>query len=83
MVRDHQPGEAIFRSILPEDIDRKPFRIPAVGQTGRACWRAHASWTLHGQGQSAVGRETHVKRAEIGANDPKETCAALDCSTAK
>jgi hypothetical protein len=25
MVRNHQPGQAIFRSILPEDIDRKPF----------------------------------------------------------
>jgi hypothetical protein len=25
MVRTHQPGEAAFRSILPEDIDWKPF----------------------------------------------------------
>jgi hypothetical protein len=25
MIRDHQPGEANFRSILPEDIDWKPF----------------------------------------------------------
>jgi quercetin dioxygenase-like cupin family protein len=25
MVRNHQPGQAIFRSILPEDIDWKPF----------------------------------------------------------
>jgi len=25
MVRSHQPGEAVFRSILPEDIDWKPF----------------------------------------------------------
>jgi hypothetical protein len=25
MVRRHQPGEAAFRSILPEDIDWKPF----------------------------------------------------------
>jgi quercetin dioxygenase-like cupin family protein len=25
MVRPHQPGEAVFRSILPEDIDWKPF----------------------------------------------------------
>jgi hypothetical protein len=25
MVRDHQPGEAFFKSILPEDIDWKPF----------------------------------------------------------
>ena len=25
MVRDHQSGEAVFRSILPEDIEWKPF----------------------------------------------------------
>jgi hypothetical protein len=25
MVRTHQLGEAVFRSILPEDIDWKPF----------------------------------------------------------
>ncbi len=25
MVRPHQPGESNFRSILPEDIDWKPF----------------------------------------------------------
>src|ERR1700723_4414851 len=25
MVRAHQPGEATFRSILPEDVDWKPF----------------------------------------------------------
>ena len=25
MVRAHRPGEAVFRSVLPEDIDWKPF----------------------------------------------------------
>ena len=32
MVRTHQPGEAVFRSILPEDIVWKPFPAfpPAV-----------------------------------------------------
>ena len=25
MVRSHQPGQAVFRSVLPEDIDWKPF----------------------------------------------------------
>ena len=25
MVRDHQPGETVFKSIFPEDIDWKPF----------------------------------------------------------
>ena len=32
MARNHQPGEAVFRSVLPEDIDWKPFPAfpPAV-----------------------------------------------------
>jgi quercetin dioxygenase-like cupin family protein len=32
MIRPHQPGQAVFRSILPEDIDRQPFPAfpPAV-----------------------------------------------------
>jgi hypothetical protein len=25
MVRSHQPDEAVFRSVLPEDIEWKPF----------------------------------------------------------
>ena len=25
MARTHQPGEAVFRSVLPEDIEWKPF----------------------------------------------------------
>jgi len=33
MVRDHQPGEAVFRSILPEDIDWRPF--PAFPPSAR------------------------------------------------
>jgi quercetin dioxygenase-like cupin family protein len=32
MARPHQPGQAVFRSVLPEDIDWKPFPAfpPAV-----------------------------------------------------
>jgi hypothetical protein len=33
MPRPHQPGEAVFRSILPEDIDWKPF--PAFPPSAR------------------------------------------------
>ena len=33
MVRPHQPGESVFRSILPEDIEWKPF--PAFPSTAR------------------------------------------------
>jgi len=39
MVRSHQPGQAVFRSVLPGDIDWKPFpafprsvRLAVVGQ---------------------------------------------------
>src|SRR3974390_3502670 len=33
MVRDRQPGEAVFKSILPEDVDWKPF--PAFPPSAR------------------------------------------------
>jgi quercetin dioxygenase-like cupin family protein len=33
MVRTHQPDQAVFRSVLPEDIDWKPF--PAFPPTAR------------------------------------------------
>jgi quercetin dioxygenase-like cupin family protein len=33
MVRNHQPGEAVFKSILPEDIDWRPF--PAFPPSAR------------------------------------------------
>ena len=33
MTESHQPGEAVFRSILPEDIDWKPF--PAFPPSAR------------------------------------------------
>ena len=32
-VRSHQPGEAVFKSILPEDIDWQPF--PAFPPSAR------------------------------------------------
>jgi len=35
MVRDHQSGEAVFRSILPEDIEWKPF--PAFPPSAWPC----------------------------------------------
>ncbi len=25
MMHTHQPGQAVFRSVLPEDVDWKPF----------------------------------------------------------
>ena len=39
MVQTHQPGEGVFKAILPEDIDWKPFPAfpPSVGAVVR-CW---------------------------------------------
>jgi hypothetical protein len=36
MTRNHQHGQSVFRSILPEDIEWKPFRrlrLPLVSQS--------------------------------------------------
>jgi hypothetical protein len=33
MVRDHEPGESVFRSILPEDVEWK--RFPAFPLSAR------------------------------------------------
>jgi quercetin dioxygenase-like cupin family protein len=33
MVGDHQPGQAVFRSMLPEEVDWKPF--PAFPPSAR------------------------------------------------
>jgi hypothetical protein len=38
MIEDHQPGQAAFRSILPEEVDWKPFPAfppPTAGFRGR------------------------------------------------
>jgi hypothetical protein len=45
MVRTHQPSEAVFRTILPDDIDWKPSAAfpPSVRLEGRG---AHAREAL-------------------------------------
>jgi len=50
MVRPHQPGQAAFRSILPEDIDWKPF--PAFPPSVRLA--ASEPGPLYDKGQGAV-----------------------------
>src|SRR6266436_8369461 len=40
--------------------------VPAVGSTGRACWRAHSSGTLRDQGQGALRREAHAAQTPRG-----------------
>ena len=47
MVRPHQPGEAVFRSILPEDIVWKPFAAfpPAARLTVLVGDPTQPAWT--------------------------------------
>ena len=44
MVQAHQPGEAVFRSILPEEIDWKPF--PAFPPAARLAVRGNSGTYL-------------------------------------
>jgi hypothetical protein len=44
MVQAHQPGEAVFRSILPEEIDWKPF--PAFPLAARLAVRGNSGTYL-------------------------------------
>jgi hypothetical protein len=46
MVRPHQPGESTFRSILPEDIEWKPF--PAFPPEARLAWSIWTRKTIRG-----------------------------------
>ena len=62
MVRTQQPGQTVFRSILPEDIDWKPF--PAFPPSVRLA--ALGAGPLHDKGQSAIRRETHASQAPGG-----------------
>src|SRR5580700_10719573 len=64
IVRPHQPGQDVFRSILPEEIDWKPFRSfpPSVRRAalgGRA---------VHHQGQSAARREADASPPPGGSS---------------
>ena len=58
MPRTHQPGETVFRSILPEDVDWKPF--PAFPPSARLAVfvsrRSGASTSDAGPFQSRVDR---------------------------
>ena len=55
MTRPHPPGEAEFRSILPEDIEWKPFpAFPPMMRLAVLVGRGDQAWPLRHQGQSAV-----------------------------
>ena len=68
MVRTHQPGEAVFRSILPRHRLEAVPGVPAVGPTRRRCRRADSSRTLPDQGQGALGREADAAQTPGGSH---------------
>ena len=53
----HQPGQDVFRSILPDDIDWKPFAAFPLRPIGRSRRRAFKARPLYDQGQSASWRK--------------------------
>ena len=58
MSTTHQPGQAVFRSVLPEDIDWEPFRsVPAFGTPRRRRGATVRAGAVRRAGQGAGRRE--------------------------
>src|SRR5262249_10344882 len=67
MVRNHQPGQAIFRSILPEDIDWKPFpAFPPSVRLAVVVGRPSEPWPLYNKGQGAIRGEADATQTSGG-----------------
>jgi len=67
MTGPHPPGEAEFRSILPEDIEWKPFpAFPPMMRLAVLVGRGDQAWPLRGKGQGAVWREIDDAQAPGG-----------------
>jgi hypothetical protein len=63
----HQPGEAVFRSILPEDVDWKPFQaFPPSARLAVLIGELTQAGPYVIKGQGALGRETHAAQAPGG-----------------
>ena len=61
MVRAHQPGEAVFKAILPEDIDWKPFpAFPPSVRLAVLVGQPSEPGPLRHQGQGASRREANA-----------------------
>ncbi len=59
MVQIHQTGQAVFRSIRPEDIDWRPFSaFPPSVRLAVVVGHPLRTWPLSDQGQGAAWRET-------------------------
>ena len=55
IVRPHQPGQDVFRSVLPEEINWKPFAAFPPSVPGSRCWSALGGRAVHDQGESPHG----------------------------
>ena len=82
MIRNHQPGQSVFRSILPEEIEWKPF--PAFPPAARlAVMVGHPSERsqLEPVEQAArprLRRDCHKRRQVSGAVDVEPDARQLD-----
>jgi hypothetical protein len=61
MVQNHQPGEAVCKSILPEDVDWKSFpAFPPAARLAVLVGEPYSSRALFDQGQGALWREAYA-----------------------
>ena len=68
-VQPHQLGQEIFKSILPEDIDWKPFpAFPPSVRLAVVVGQPSAARPLHNQGQSTPRREADAAQASGGSS---------------
>jgi hypothetical protein len=61
MTRPHQPGQAVFKSILPEDIDWQPFpAFPPAVRLAVIRWPSLRDRPLRHQSQGARRHKTYA-----------------------
>jgi hypothetical protein len=64
MIQGHQPGQAAFRSLLPEDIQWKPFSaFPASARLAVLVGEPTQEGPYLIRVQGAIRRETHAAQA--------------------
>jgi hypothetical protein len=67
-VQPHQPGQEVFKTILSEDIDWKPFpAFPPSVRLSVVVGQPSGPRPLHNQGQSAPRREADASQAPRGS----------------
>ena len=67
-VQPHQLGQSVFKSILSEDVDWKPFAAFPPSVRLAVVVVSPRSLPLHNQGQSAPRREANASQAPRGSS---------------